>query len=331
MGTSALPMGALRTKYREKKMKRLSITMFVFFLIAGCTGVPKKDSEDKAPKVSDTKEEPKETENQLRPEQGELTHQNIEIEDREKNEEEEIKAVSLITKEISYYADGVLDEYIVYTYRENSTEILKEEVYTDEDSIIGSVVYKYQNGNLVEKVNLNWDGNLRSYRVYAYNDKGQLVTESLFDENERVQSVSEYDYDSGNNKVKWRLYDGDGAMLAYNTYSYENDKNSKIDFYNPSGKLQKYIVIEYDESFNKVKESFFHPDGKLENYTDFEYRGGLLVSEKSYKAKGSLTNSIDYEYDDNGNIIKMQYFNHKQELTEIKEMEYVQRILYNTG
>ncbi len=176
-------------------------------------------------------------------------------------------------------------------------------------------------------MNLDPGGNYKSSRLYVYNDRNYLESESRYDEKDEVQSVSKYEYDADNNKVKWNLYDGEEAMLAYNTYSYENNKISGIDFYNPSGKLQKYIEIEYDDTFNKIKESFFLTNGKLENYLNYEYEDGLLVSEKRYTAKGKLKKSIGYEYDSKGNIIKIYYYNQKQILTEIKEREYIHLVL----
>ncbi len=310
-------------------MKSISIALFIFILLAGCTSVPKKGEEQKVPAVSETEEETQEIKNprQTEAEQGGINDPENELGDKEKIEEAVVKEVALIAKEISYYSDGMLDEYTVYFYKENSTEILKEEVYSNMDEIIERYVYKYQNGNIVKKGNLNPDGDYKSSKVYEYNDRNLLESESRYDENGKAQSVSKYEYDADNNKIKWSLYDGEGAMLAYNTYSYENNKNSGIDFYNPSGKLEKYTVVEYDGAFNKIKESFFLPNGKLENYINYEYEDGLLVSEKSFKAKGVLTKSIEHEYDDKGNIIKIHYYNQKQILTEINEREYIYLVL----
>ena len=260
-------------------------------------------------------------------EEGVIVDRESKLDDKDKIEEAVIKEVSLIAKETSYYSDGMLDEYTIYHYKENSTEILKEEIYSSMDEMIECYVYTYQNGNLVKKASLSPDGNYRSSREYVYGDRNLLESESLFDENGLVQSVSKYVYDADNNKVKWDLYDGEGAMLAYNTYSYENNKNTWIDFYNPSGKLQKYTVIEYDSTLNKIKESFFHPNGKLENYITYEYEDGQLVLEKSCKAQGALTKNIEYEHDDNGNIIKIYYYNQKLILTEIKERGYIYLVL----
>lgn len=246
-------------------MKSVSIALFIFILLAGCTSVPKKGEEQRVPAVSGAEEETQKIENPRQTEavQGGIVDRKSELEDKEKIEEVDVKELSLIAKEISCYSDGMLDEYTVYFYKENSTEILKEEVCSNIDEIIESYVYKYKNGNLIKKVSLNSDGNYRSSRVYVYNDRNLLESESRNDENDKVQSVSKYEYDAVNNKVKWNLYDGEGAMLAYNTYSYENNKNTRIDFYNPSGKLQKYTIIEYDGTFNKTRKVFFSPMANL--------------------------------------------------------------------
>jgi hypothetical protein len=303
--------------------------LFIFIALAGCTSAPKQGEKQNVPEVSGAEKEMREIENprQTKSEEGVKIDSEIELEDKEKIEKVAVKEVSLIAKETSYYSDGMLDEYTVYIYKENSTEILKEEVYGNMDEIIERYVYKYQNGNLVKKVSLNPDGNYMSSRVYEYNDRNLLESEARYDENDIVQSVSKYVYDADNNKVRWNLYDGEGVLLAYNTYSYENNKNTGIDFYNPYGKLQKYTVIEYDDTFNKIKESFFLPNGKLENYINYEYEEGLLVSERSYRSQDALSKNIEYEYDGNGDIIKIYYYNQKQILTEIKERGYIHLVL----
>ena len=310
-------------------MKQVSIALFILILLAGCTSSPKKGEEQMTPVISGAEEEKQDIENhmQTEAEEGGIIDSESQLDDKEKIEEALYREVSLLTKETSYYSDGMLDEYTVYYYKENSTEILREEVYSSMEEKIECYVYTYQNGNLVKKVSLSPGGNYRSTRVYAYNDRNLLESESRYDENEQVQSISEYVYDADNNKVRWNLYDGEGALLAYNTYLYENSKNTGIDFFNPAGKLQKYTVIEYDNVFNKIRESFFLPNGKLENYITYEYEGGLLVSEKSYKSQGALTKRIEYEHDVNGNIIKIYYYNKKLILTEIKERGYIYLVL----
>ncbi len=97
-------------------MKSISIAMFIVFLLAGCTSAPKKGEEQKVPAVSEAEEETQEIENprQTEVEQGGRNDREKELEDKENIEEIAVKEVSLIAKEISYYSDGMLDEYTVY-------------------------------------------------------------------------------------------------------------------------------------------------------------------------------------------------------------------------
>ncbi|KKL45888.1 hypothetical protein LCGC14_2351130 [marine sediment metagenome] len=247
-------------------MKSISIALFIFILLAGCTSVPKKGEEQKVPAVSETEEETQEIKNprQTEAEQGGINDPENELGDKEKIEEAVVKEVALIAKEISYYSDGMLDEYTVYFYKENSTEILKEEVYSNMDEIIERYVYKYQNGNIVKKGNLNPDGDYKSSKVYEYNDRNLLESESRYDENGKAQSVSKYEYDADNNKIKWSLYDaGRGQCLLTIPIHTKIIKTRESIFIIHPGNLKNTLLSNMTALSTRSRKVFFSPMANL--------------------------------------------------------------------
>ncbi len=286
-------------------MKQTAVLLFVALLLFGCTSVPKKGDGESAEAVSKAEIETVEEKGQV-------------------IQEEAIpEKLALLTREYSYYGDGLLDTYIVFTYSEDTAELLKEEFYNNLNELTQTVSYEYNNGSVFQKVTHDPKGKRNFYRVYSYNDRSLLESESRFDGEDNLQTVSEYEYDDSGNRMKWSLYDGSGAMLAFNTYLYEGKKNIRIDFFNPSGMLEKYSVIEYDADSNKVKESLYLSSNKLENFTLYTYEDNMLILESSFKGTEKHIRSASYEHDQDGSMVRIKYLNKQKKIIEIKEREYM--------
>jgi len=99
-------------------------------------------------------------------------------------------------------------------------------------------------------------------------------------------------------------------------YAYDEKGNMvKESFYdcNPAKILWMYREYEYSEN-KKIKEKIF--DGAsgnltLGSFTEYIYNGNQLLREETYCGRGcdgSLINSMNYEYDERGNIIR-KYMN----------------------
>ncbi len=296
-------------------MKQTAVLLFIMLLLFGCMSAPKKDTEESTQAVSKGETEVKEAE--------EEKPQTAKKEEEQKIQEKVIpEELALLSKEYSYYADGLLEKYTVFTYKENSAELIKEELYNNLDELIQTISYKFSNELVSMKESYNSEGIIKSYRIYTYNDMNLIESESRFDEQDSIQSASKYEYNNAGNRIKWSIHDGTGALLAYNTYLYQDNANIRIDFFNPSGKLKKYSTIEYDANNNKIKESFYLPNKKLQNYTMYFYKNNLLITESSFEIPEKHTHSVSYEYDQNGNIIRINYSDKNKIIVEMKKREY---------
>ena len=95
-------------------MKQTAILLFITLLMFGCTSVPKKSAEESTEVVSKVETEAVE---EKVPE--------TEKEEKQVIQEEVIpEVVALLSREYSYYGDGMLDTYNVFTYKKDSTEQL---------------------------------------------------------------------------------------------------------------------------------------------------------------------------------------------------------------
>ena len=128
-------------------MKQTAVLLFITLLLFGCTSVPKKGTEESDGAVSKVEIEADEKKA---------------LETEKKEEQVILEELTLFSKEYSYYADGLLDNYTMFTYRENSTELLKEELYNDRNF-------------LKSESSFDGEGNFQTVSKYEYGDSGKQL------------------------------------------------------------------------------------------------------------------------------------------------------------
>ena len=233
-----------------------------------------------------------------------------------------LEEIALVLKEYSYYSDGSVDTYTIFSYDQNTAQLLMEEVYDANERLIEQIEYEYSGDLLLNKKEYDGKGTLRSHRKFSYKD-GFVIVNVLYDGRGIKKNESKYEYDSQGQRVKWSIYDETDTLLAYTSYLYDSGNNIRVEFYSPSGLLEKYSEVEYLGDSLKIKESFYTQDNELEKYILYEYRDNKLVSEQYLTASDKLIRSVKYENDDKGNPVKMLYYDSKSDLKEIVERVYL--------
>ena len=128
-------------------MKQTAVLLFITLLLFGCTSVSKKGTEESDGAVSKV----------------EIEAEEKKTPETEKKEEQVIlEELTLFLKEYSYYADGLLDNYTMFTYRENSTELLKEDLYNDSNFLKSESIF-------------DGEGNFQTVSKYEYGDSGKQL------------------------------------------------------------------------------------------------------------------------------------------------------------
>ena len=117
-------------------------------------------------------------------------------------------------------------------------------------------------------------------RVKEYNDKGQLVKETiLYNNSAVVGETSTFEYDASGKLVKECLY---------------------LD-----GQLDDFYTYEYDKDGRLTKETEYGAKGKLKNFKTYEYLDkGLTVVKKNIKADGTYYRYTVKRYDAAGNHLE---------------------------
>ena len=79
---------------------------------------------------------------------------------------------------------------------------------------------------------------MKSYTLYDYDAKGNLVREELYTGTGNKLSINEYEYDSNNNKIKFLQYDANGNLTTSLIYEYDTNGNeTKESMYDAYGTL----------------------------------------------------------------------------------------------
>jgi len=241
-------------------------------------------------------------------------------------EAESMKSVKpLLTKETTLYADGEVDVYAIYVYSKNSDQLIEKELYNSQDALIERVSFSYGNNLLTRKAVLNADGEQKSYHLYTYNKMGLLESDTLYDKNEKIQTILKYEYLPTGERKKWSIYNGSEALLGYTIYSYKNEKLGRTDIFSPQGNLEQYSTVEYNQKFQKTKVKFLAPSGELERYSQYSYENSLLVLDSYFNSENKLRRQVKYGYDSKGSIIRIEHIDGSGRFKEIIKQEYLYR------
>jgi YD repeat-containing protein len=247
----------------------------------------------------------------------------------EEAQEPEMREVSetvyLVKQELSYFPEGVLDRYRVYTYPEDGSRLLEEELYNAEDQLQERVEYRYEDGLQTEEAVYNGAGELLRLHRYSYDEQGNMTEDALYDANDELQSRSEYRYDEQGRKIEWRVYNGSGGLLAYTEYLYEDGRNTRIENYRPGGELEDYFEIEYDAQGRKIRSTWYDSEDEVVQYRTFSYGSSGLEEEVVHRANGSVKLRILYRNDEAGNPVAVRYEEADGDLRELVNYEYITR------
>ncbi|NQU52750.1 MAG: hypothetical protein HQ522_09450 [Bacteroidetes bacterium] len=131
---------------------------------------------------------------------------------------------------------------------------------------------KYEDGVLTNPI---------EYHLYEYNSKDQLV---------KIESYSKLSDGYWHDKNHIYTYSDDGKMIKenieimevgnqYKLYKYTNNRLTRIEYYElDSDELEFYILLEYDDSGNLIKETAFDKNGELFSYFQRNvFENGVII------------------------------------------------------
>lgn len=155
---------------------------------------------------------------------------------------------------------------------------------------------KYENGVLTSKGN---------YNLYKYNSSNQLVKieyYSAYREDYLLYQTVTYTYSDDGKKTKENIEFPEKGN-QYTLYKYTNNRLTRIENYElNTDELEDYILLEYDDSGNLIKETKYNKDRVEKSYILHEFENGVNV--RSYNGSSEFIKT----YDENDNLVLLEEF-----------------------
>jgi uncharacterized protein YcfL len=239
--------------------------------------------------------------------------------------EKVVEDVQLVSKRTSYYSDGVLASYRVYSYADEGTEKREEILYNSDDEAEERIVYTYEDGSLTESRHFNGNNELQRIHQFDYNDEGLLSEDLLLNAKEEQQTRQEFEYTTDGRKSKWLVYNGNDTLMSYSLYEYQDGLNTRIESYSAGNELLDYFVIDYTPGGKPEKRVWYNSSDQREQSRLYEYDNGTLVNETVLRANGSVKREIVYTNNSFGNPVEVVYMDAGENIQEQVTYEYITR------
>ena len=219
------------------------------------------------------------------------------------------KTVSLMTKSTHYNEDGSIEKYTESEYNEYGEE-LRWNTYLPDGTLDYYWEFAYDDsGNMLRE----WHSGTDIQYEYAYDSQGNKLVSLSSDAEGRMISRDEYSYADQGRMTKCTTYDDLGALDYWEEYTYDADGNQiKMTHYKDDGAVDYWKEYSYDAKGNQIEESKYDSDdGSRKNRTlkSYDEWGNIILFEYyNGSSELSFTARYDYEYDDNGNKLKLTYY-----------------------
>jgi|AntAceMinimDraft_17_1070374.scaffolds.fasta_scaffold06264_6 antitoxin component YwqK of YwqJK toxin-antitoxin module len=217
--------------------------------------------------------------------------------------------------------------------------------------------YNRQN-KIVKDIRYNQDGSIEQMYKYRYNDKGQMIEETLsYSENEIAEKRTfelddkglvkkefrpyldgnvdtlVYNYDSENNLIEKTIIDSDNNIDSKDVFEYNNKKITKESVYEEADNLISYNIYKYDEAGNIVETIKWEAeDNKKIKIVDFFIEKGSRTKSLVYNSLNQLISKTIF-IEENDRIIQVleedQYKKDTTNITYDKKGNIIEEKEYN--
>ena len=198
-----------------------------------------------------------------------------------------------------------LKRILVYSHSDSDKPVNILEEYEYDQNRVSKVSFPaYQDGKIVGII---------KYDLYAYNSKEQLEKITIFNAN--INSPTgfinlinySFTYSNDGKKEKQYIEYPQIGSSEYLLYKYSDDRLVKIEKYGNTNQLESYVVNEYDNSGNLVKETSYEKDNQQYSFTRHLYKNGLNIQSDEFSGKNmEHSREIFRTYDENKNLIMLE-------------------------
>jgi YD repeat-containing protein len=217
-----------------------------------------------------------------------------------------------VASEIHYSPDGKINQEYKFAYDDKGF-LLEEILLEDGGFVADHKKYDMNNTGKIEKEYRYYSDGSFDTIEYVYNDKGQVVKSTTIDPDGEIEHIEEFEYES-DLLVHYKAFDGEGDLISEKKTTYD-EKGNPVEWLESDALegTSLRIEAEYYPSGNKKQTLVWNEDDELIEKTllteDVNGRLAEVVEENANRK-----NTIRYEYDTEGNIIKQEEFDKKNNL-----------------
>lgn len=249
------------------------------------------------------------------------------------------------------HVDGLGEEEILkhefvfqVSQYDNSGNLLMEETYLPDKSLEHRSSYRYnEGGQLIEEILEEEDGFISEHKTMEYDPEGRLHKVMLHYLDESYD-VTEYHYDLEGRVIERKVTDSEGESGNRTVITYEGELLISEIEYDQDGEIIAGRKFEYDDKGNLITEEEEGPDNfrRAHTYDD----AGIRTVSRKYNQDGQLIEKQSFIYDDQGrstevkeesrsgveilrmdydaqgNMIRQNSYNDKEELISSVERQY---------
>ena len=177
-------------------------------------------------------------------------------------------------------------------------------------------------GRLIEEKDINSDGTMYGWSFFKYDKEGNVVERKVLDGDSTLMFMETIKYDQLQRQTFRIGIEPDNKIRFQSNHIYKNDSIIYCGWFDDSSKVSTYIY-QFDSTEKKISEVRYNGKGKekVKFYeSHFEYNDSILHKKQEfYFNSGKITRGAEYEYDQDGNIIKEFYID-PNGIKQIKEV-----------
>ena len=233
---------------------------------------------------------------------------------------------------VTYDADGNRLQWSETELNEAGRE-KQRKTYDDAGNTKSVVEWQYdQTGNLEKKVSTNYYDsgeysvvvsgankkiqsairyfpNGQIYLLSEYDNQGEMVKRTIYNENGAIDSWYEIVYDADGNRLENTSYNGDGTISNRFKYTYDADGNEiERNVYNADGTLDSSTQTVYGADGRRIRSITLNAAGNVRSWEEYSYNSdGRTGTSNEYNAAGKLIAWYEYTYNADGTVADAQY------------------------
>jgi len=225
------------------------------------------------------------------------------------------KAVELDETNAEAYL-GMADVYIRQGKYEKAKQILEASLLKIDSQAIEEKLTELNSASItdtagnVRRINCyDNSGNLIWYHSYDYDKQGREKVAVSYDASGVQTGQIELSYNENGDELVSYAYSRETGILCRIEYEYEGKYKVKTIWYNESGEMEHYNLLQSDRNGNVTREDMYGADGSSWGYYTREYSGKHISRSNYYDPYGNLIEYFTFEYNSKGNQVQYSYYN----------------------